>query len=541
MRSGRTVSASGAPGAASAQQRFAEAVAAVNAGDWARAQHLAMHLLREIPAHPDINFIAGLAALYLEQPTLAAACLERAVRLAPERPDWLAQYARALVQDSRHDAAREAADRAIGLAPADAIVLDTLGVVYTHLGEYERAAALFDRVIALEPERASYRFNHATSLVFAGRIEEAEAELEACLALEPRYWKAHLTLSQQRRQTEDRNHVERLRQALAEADGPHARMYVALALGKELEDLERYPEAFECLAQGKAAGRSPGYRFERDAALFDAVEQAFTAAAPAEGCSNDAPIFVFGMPRTGTTLIERILSSHAEVRSAGELLDFPRVFRRASASREPALLSPDVFRRGSRDWRALGEAYVAATSRQGRGQARFTDKLPHNFLYAGYIANALPEARLVCVRRDPVDTCLSNFRQLLSPDSPFYDYSFDLLDIGRYYLRFDRLMAFWRQALPGRILEVGYEALVADQEAETRRLLDFCGLGWDPACLEFQHNSARVTTASAVQVRAPLYGTSVQRWKRYAPQLGALLALLEAGGAIAPGGDVGRG
>ncbi|HVI25123.1 MAG TPA: sulfotransferase [Xanthomonadaceae bacterium] len=534
------MSATGVPGAIPAQQRFADAVAAVNAGEWPRAQQLAMHLLREIPAHPDINFIAGLAALHMDQPALAVACLERAVRLAPERPDWLAQYARALVQDGRPDAARAAANRAIGLGPADAIVLDTLGVVYTHLGEHERAAALFDRVIALEPRRASYRFNHATSLVFAGRIEEAEAELEACLALEPRYWKAHLTLSQQRRQTEDRNHVDRLRQALADADGPHARMYVALALGKELEDLERYPEAFECFAQGKAAGRSPGYRFERDAALFDAVEQAYAAATPAEGHPDDAPIFVFGMPRTGTTLVERILSSHPQVRSAGELLDFPRVFRQASASPERGLLAPDVFLRGTRDWRALGKAYAAATARHGGGQERFTDKLPHNFLYAGYIANALPKARLVCVRRDPVDTCLSNFRQLLSPDSPFYDYSFDLLDIGRYYLRFDRLMAFWRQTLPGRILEVGYEALVADQEAETRRLLDFCGLGWDPTCLAFQHNSARVTTASAVQVRAPLYRSSVQRWKRYAPQLGVLLALLEAGGAIAPGGDADR-
>lgn len=528
----------GAPGAASAQQRFAEAAAAANAGDWPRAQHLAMHLLREAPAHPDVNFVAGLAASYLQQAPLAVACLERAVRLAPGRADWLAQYARALALDGRTDDARTIADRAAALSPEDAVTLDTLGVVYTQAGEYERAADLFRKVIGIDPDRASYRFNHATSLVFAGALQEAEAELEACLERDPRYWKAHLTLAQQSKQTEERNHLERLERALAQVDDRHAEMYVCLAIAKELEDLQRYPEAFRYFARGKSAGRSPAYSPARDAALFDAVERGFPgAASPAAGYPHPAPIFIFGMPRTGTTLVERIVSSHADVQSAGELLDFPRVFRQASASREPGLLAPDIFARARHDWRTLGEAYAAATRRQARGRLRFTDKLPHNFLYAGHIANALPEAKLVCVRRDPVDTCLSNFRQLLSPDSAFYDYSFDLLDTGRYYLRFARLMDFWQRVLPGRILEVRYEDLVADQEGQTRRLLDFCGLAWDPACLAFQRNESRVATASAVQVRAPLYASSVRRWERYRSELGPLLALLGAAGAVPDPGD----
>jgi hypothetical protein len=182
------------------------------------------------------------------------------------------------------------------------------------------------------------------------------------------------------------------------------------------------------------------------------------------------------------------------------------------------------------DWASLGQRYIEATRPLTGRQPRFTDKLPHNFLYAGYIANALPRARLVLVRRNPMDTCLGNFRQLFALGSPNYDYSFDLLDIGRYYLMFDRLMAFWRESLPGRILEVRYEDVVEAQEATTRRLLDFCGLPWDDACLAFHGNQAPVATASAVQVREPIHRRRLQRWKHFEPQLAELRALLEAGG-----------
>ena len=161
------------------------------------------------------------------------------------------------------------------------------------------------------------------------------------------------------------------------------------------------------------------------------------------------------------------------------------------------------------------------------GTPRFVDKLPHNFLYLGFIARALPNARIVCLRRERLDTCVANFRQLLALDSPFFDYSFDLLDIGRYVLQFERVMAHWREVLPGRILELQYEDLVGDQAGTTRRLLEHCGLPWDDACLAFEHNPAAVATASAVQVREPLHRNSIGRWRRYAPQLAGLRALLD--------------
>jgi hypothetical protein len=182
------------------------------------------------------------------------------------------------------------------------------------------------------------------------------------------------------------------------------------------------------------------------------------------------------------------------------------------------------------DWRRLGEAYLSSTRPATGHKPHFIDKLPHNFLYAGFIANALPNAKIVCLRRNPMDTCLSNFRQLFAPKSPYFDYSFDLLDTGRYYLLFNRLMAHWQRVFPRRILEMDYETLIDTQEACSRQLLEFCGLAWDDTCMHFENNPTPVATASAVQVRAPIYRSALKRWKKYEQQLGELRRLLSDGG-----------
>jgi hypothetical protein len=243
------------------------------------------------------------------------------------------------------------------------------------------------------------------------------------------------------------------------------------------------------------------------------------------------PIFVIGMLRSGTTLVERILSCHPQVHTAGELSNFPVAVKRVSGSQTPELIDVDTARHaGQLDWQSAGRQYLEDTRLLTGGKPRFVDKLPQNFLYAGHIARALPNASIICLRRDPMDTCLSNFRQLFSLKSSYCDYSFDLLDTGRYYLLFDQLMAHWQQTMPGRILQIDYEDLVDNQEAVTRRLLAHCKLPWDDACLRFEENELPVSTASAVQVRSPMFRSSLQRWKRYEPQLRELRALLEAGG-----------
>jgi len=516
------------------KSRYQAAVDALNRADWVNAQQLAMGLVRDVPPHAGVYFVAGVAARELLQMPLAIECLRRSVDLNPTRPDYAAQLARALAQASLPSEAVPVADRAAALGPSDALTCDTLGVVYSQAHAYGKARDMFQRAAALQPNQASHRFNLATALIYEGDTAGAEGELEACLQADPRFWKAYLTLSQLGRQTPEHNHVARFEQALASAgEDPLAQVYVHLALAKECEDLQDDRRAFSHFVEGKAAGgKLVDYTFERDEALFAAVERTFRGRAPtAGGEPSEEPIFVFGLPRTGTTLVERIISSHPWVHSAGELQSFGVALKRASGSRTPPMLDLDTIERaGDLDWGMLGRKYLEST-RPGTGATpRFIDKLPANFLFAGHIAAALPNAKLICVRRDPMDSCLSNFRQLFALGSPHYGYSYSVLDTGRYYILFDRLMKFWQSYMPGRILEVQYEALVDDQEAATRRLLEFCGLPWDEACLRFEENAAPVATASALQVRSKIYRSAIGRWKRYEPELGALRALLEGAG-----------
>jgi tetratricopeptide (TPR) repeat protein len=386
-----------------------------------------------------------------------------------------------------------------------------------------------------EPTRAALRYNLATALVATGDLAAAEGEIEACLALDPHNWRAHMTAAQLRRQTAESNHLERLSSLLPalEGAGQAARICVHMALAKEYEDLGRYAEAFSHLRTAKSAGgENRSYTWTDDQALFQSIIESFPAPEPRSGgYPTEEPIFVIGMPRTGTTLVERILSSHPDVHPAGELLNFPLSVKAASGSRSPRLIDVDtIVRSRVLDWRSLGEAYLSSTRPVTGHTARFVDKLPHNFLYAGHIARALPGARIICLRRHPLDTCLSNFRQLFAPQSKEFEYSYDLLDTGRYFVLFDQLMTHWRKVLPGRVLEVEYESLVQAQEPTSRQMIEFCGLDWNEACLRFEHNPMPVATASAVQVRAPMYGSAVHRWRKYETQLRPLIDLLAASG-----------
>lgn len=516
------------------RQLYADAVAAMREEQWPQALQAAAQAAHLAPRNPQVHYVAGVAALQLQRLRLALQHLSAAATHQPPRAEYLAQYARALTMAGQIAEATAIADTAIALADADALACDTLGLVYSTANAHVRAADAFRRAVDLAPHRANYRFNLATSLMFLGRMGEAERECEACIELDPTWWPAHFSLSQLRRHDAVHNHLERLdtliRQHPNDAD---AQLHLCMARGKELDDMGQGQEAFDSYAAGKAAHRHRiGSPEERDAAGFDAVRRYFER--PLVGKPGDAtrePIFVVGMPRSGTTLIDRILSMHPQVHSAGELSNFGIVLQQAGARRAPTVaaavanLGPEFAA-----WDSLGDAYLTSTRPDTGRTPRFVDKLPHNFMYLGFIARALPNARIICLRRNPLDTCIGNFRQLFALENRTYDYSYDLLDTGRHYLRFRELMAFWHALLPGRILELDYEGLVESQEATTRSLLAFCGLEWDKMCLHFERNHAPVATASAVQVRSGMNREALYRWKRYGSRLDTLRELLEASG-----------
>ncbi|BFI95197.1 MAG: hypothetical protein RSP_07070 [Rhodanobacter sp.] len=503
-------------------------------GDHAQAGALAAQAT-QMDAHcAEAHYLAGLVLLETRQLGRALEHLNRAVAIETENAEYATHFARALAAAGRRGHALQVANIAYALTPADPLTLDALGGVYMQCNAHGRAHALFRKAVALLPDDARCRFNLALTSTFTGDLVKAEAQFDTCIDLAPEHWVAYGLRSRLRRQTAENNHIDALQALLAAHPGDiDAQIHLHGALGKEYEDLGGYAAAFEHMRLGKAAARTRvDYRPEQDRALVDALIAAFPATVVAGGgYGSDEPIFVVGMPRSGTTLVERILSSHPDVHSAGELMDFGMQVGRLAPEGVPARLCPELVAQSPRfDWHQLGLRYVDGTRPQTALKPRFIDKLPHNFLYLGLIARALPNAKIVCLRRHPLDTCLSNFREAFAEDSANHGYSFDLLDIGRYYIQFDRLMAHWNAVLPGRILQVDYETLVAEQEATTRSLLAHCGLEWHDACLDFQRNTAAVATASTAQVREAIHPRAMGRWQKFRPWLGPLDALLQDAG-----------
>ena len=341
-----------------------------------------------------------------------------------------------------------------------------------------------------------------------------------------------------RTQTHDRNHVEALEAALKkDIDDAHGKANICFALAKELEDLGEAERSFDYLQQGAEARRKQmQYDLSRDLRTIAAIRETFSADVMEKdtpGNESAEPIFVLGMPRTGTTLVERILASHTDVFAAGELSNFAvQMMRQVRAKAASRAVSRDELVKLSAglDFVALGKAYVDSTRPATGHTARFIDKLPLNYLYVGLIHLALPRAKIIHVQRDPMDTIYAVYKTLFTDAYPF---SYDLEELAAYFVAYSELMEHWHAVLPGNIQTVRYETLVSEVDIEARRLVEACDLDWQPACLEFYRNAEASTTASSVQVRRPVYQSSVGKWRDYETQLQPAVAVLRNAGIIA--------
>jgi len=433
----------------------------------------------------------------------AARLFRKALRVEPGNFRVHGNLGNVLARLDRTDDAARCYARALEIEPRALPTLSNLALLKAESGDYETAAALYRRILEIAPGDAEARHDFALITKFT----PGDPDLEA---------------------------MERMR--ARPGLGPAAAMFLDFALAKACDDLGAYDRAFEHMAQANRAKRA-SFRYdvagderlvERIIGAFD--ETLFDANADA-GLADARPLFIVGMPRSGTTLVEQILASHPNVVALGEVDHFrdavldvvgaPASPKRPGAGRggfpeRVRELDPGDFRR-------LGRAYVMRFGGAGRNAIRITDKMPRNFFFAGLIRLALPHARIVHCVRDPVDTCLSCF-QIHFPSGQ--EFTYDLAELGRYYRVYARLMEHWRAAMPGRILDVRYEDLVAAPEPGMRRLLEFCGLEWDDACRDFHRSRRPVRTASAHQVRRPIYRTAVGRWRRYEKHLGPLLAAL---------------
>lgn len=453
-----------------------------------------------------------------QRPVEALRWLDALLAFAPQSTAALSARAAAMLSLDLTSEALAFAERALALAPGDPAAVKIKARILGALGRTDQALAALD-AIADAPDQQLLR---ATLLLESGQRDEAAATLDALTATAPSNAAAWLLRGETRRYGASDPGIAHM-EAMLEAGGPailNDRIALGFALGKAHLDAGDPARAFQRLEEANSAKRAT---YAYDAAAVDAWMARIAQAYPAErlasrpglaGASN-LPVFVVGMPRSGTTLVEQVLASHPDIAGAGELTVLQRSVDQAGGAL--AALSDEATA-------ALGERYLAAVRPLANGAARLVDKTPLNFLHAGAIAGGLPGARIIHVRRDPVDACLSCYTKLFETQQAF---AYDLAELGRFHRAYQRLMAHWRATLPaGVMLEVDYEALVDDLEGQSRRMLEFLGMDWRAQVLDFHLTRRVVRSASLAQVRQPLYRSSVGRWKPYTPWLAPLLAAL---------------
>ena len=430
-------------------------------------------------------------------------------------------------------------DLILGIDWHDPEVLKASAVLTQHLwlvGEVEAALRLADTALQYVRPNSALCYSRANALRYLGRMEEATREYERCLSLDPNDAYAHWSLASHEKSRPPGTRVDRVRTAQA-AHAPDAvdQQYLHYALFQELDDVGDVDGAWQHLLAGAALKRK-AIRYEPDleAQAFSLLrEMPGVADAIVDGGSASTgearvPIFVVGMPRSGTTLLERILGGHSQVAAAGELNDFNSALSLASNQFFPHFLLPMLVQRlQAIDHAQVGRCYLERTAAWTSGKRFVVDKNPANFTNAGFIARALPQARILCLRRNPMDACMSNLKVLFSNDA--FGYSYDLAELADYYLRFDYLSAHWRETLGGQYMEVGYEDLVADPRGMAERVMAFCGLPFEEGSVDITRNTAPVTTASSSQVRQPINTRGIGAWRKYARHLEPLRARLEAG------------
>lgn len=540
------MSANGATGSvmAAADMHELQAVHRVESllqrGDIDAARAMAMQASSQWPRSVPIRVLLGHALCREGQ---AAEALDTAdAALALDRHDPAPRMLRidALLQLGRNEEAL--ANLRVLQAKPDirhARLLQDIAQRLTALGQHVDAECCQARARALQPADPGAIYNHATSLIALGKLQDAEAALDKVIALKPDDSDAWYNRATLRKQTAERNHVVEIERRLQLPDhGQADPVPLYFALAKEQEDLGRHDASFAALRRGADLRRSRlSYRVEDDIDTMRLIAEAFDAeqlAAAAPGYADPRPVFIVGLPRSGTTLVDRILSSHSAVVSRGETTDLAMsVVREAGSARSKAEL---IRLSATLNPAALGRRYCSHLP--AASGAMQIDKTPTNFLYLGLVAAAMPQARIIHVRRHPMDVCYAMYKTLFRMAYPF---SYALDDLGRYWLAWNTLMTHWRRVLPAeRYLEIDYEALIEQQEPVSRRLVAHLGLPWEEDCMAFEQNRQPSLTASAAQVRQPIYRSSMGLWKNYRQQLAPLREMFESAGITVEANDTER-
>ncbi len=460
----------------------------------------------------------------------AIASHTEALRIEPDYAEAHNNLGVALNDLGKHEEAIACYSKALRLKPEVAEVHGNLGTALGDLGKHEEAISSYAKALRIKPDNARAHYNLGSALKAVGKHEEAIAKLTKALRLKPDYAEAQRVLGTVKKYKTDDPQVARMLELIADRSiSVNDKMHLSFALGKAYDDIGDAESSFQHLLEGNRLRKKElGYDISSDRRLFSLIKSIFAAdelptleeIQPVTGHKKQ-PIFIVGMPRSGTTLVEQILASHSQIYAAGELDVLNKIailtLNNINKNNFGGLTNDTII--------SVWDGYFAELNKIGDDEPNITDKMPLNFRWIGFILTAMPEAKIINLQRDPVATCWSVFKHYFS--SKGTGYAYDLVDVAEYYKMYVGLMEFWRARFPNRLYDLNYEDLTENQEEETRKLIEYCGLVWEDQCLEFHKTKRAVKTASSFQVRQAMYKGSSEAWRKYETHIQPMLQALE--------------
>ncbi len=491
--------------------------------------------------HPDnVSAMRAWAQLGMQQDLYpdAEVLLQQAVKTTPGFSRAWSDLCSAQMEQKKFYDAIESANRLIKLRPRSPEGYMWLGTASASAGHQQDAIKAFDKALDITPDHVGAMFGRGNACRTIGDRDEAIAAFRRSIETDPLHAESYWSLANLKTfRFEDQEVDDMLALLDDERISPEGQVQLNNALGLEFDGRKEYDRSFEHIDRGNKLRREQEFydRIENEEKIdltIDAYSQQFLNDNVGHGDPDPAPIFIVGLPRSGSTLLEQILSSHSQVDGTHELADLGATIRSNRKLTNLQKFHADETRRypitiatlDAEEFKDLGSEYIERTRRHRGDRAFFTDKNPNNFEHIGLLHLILPNAKIINARRHPLDSCYGSYKQLFAKGQPF---TYDLIEIGEYYLQYQRIMDHWHDVLPGKVLDVQYEEVVADLDGQVRRILDYCELDWEDSCLRFHETDRAVKTASSEQVRRPIYSSSVNTWRNYEAHLGALIETLE--------------
>ncbi len=513
------------------KERLATAAQAFARGEIEKAEKITRETLREYPDDVDGLRLLASIANKMEQRPDAITLLERAVQIKPRFAGAWADLAETYTESEDYGKALDAVQRVIKLQPKLPFGHMIRGSILGKMDDHEGSIKSYKSALEIEPQHIGSNMGLGNILKTIGRYDDAVASYKKCIEAQPMFSEAYWSLANLKTYTFEESEIEKMEEHIQNPDlPPTSKAFFHIALANAKEKQKKFGEAWYHFFTGNELRRqSEIYDSVTTQVTHEALMETFTEdfvkTTKGKGCQSDAPIFILGLPRSGSTLVEQILASHSNVEGTRELPDISLLGRKLTKLKPPGIKYPDAVKHMTdEEMTEFGEDYLKTSMRYRTDRPYFIDKMPNNFAHIGFIKTILPNAKIINAKRHPLDSCVSSFKQLFYKGQ---SWSYDLFEIGEYYLEYIRLMNHWHEIYPGDIYDISYESLIENQEEETKKLIDYCGLDWEEGCLKFYENKRSVNTASSEQVRQPIYKGAMFAWKNYESELGPLIEILE--------------